>query len=110
MTKRLLSMLYSAYELAESRKPDLDDLDADETRWLAIMDFAAKREAQLATLLGLNSPAKLDITTNGGRNGSDAPRDGRLIEALARMEATNKLDDQEIRAGRPGVIEGGTTA
>jgi transcriptional regulator with XRE-family HTH domain len=108
MSKRLLAMLYAAYALAEARYPDPDDEDADEARWLAIMDFAAKREAQLAELLGLKSPAKLDITTNGGRNGDGAPRDTKLIEALARIEERDTLDDREIRAGRPGVIEGGT--
>ena len=109
MTKRLLIVLYEAYELASARKPDPEDADAKVDEWLAIQEFAAKREAQLATLLGLNSPAKLDITTNGGRNGSDTPKDGALIAALAKLEARNEADDRELRAGRPGVIEGGST-
>lgn len=108
MTKRLLVVLYEAYELAAERKPDPKERDQDTAEWLAIQDFAAKREAQLATLLGLNSPAKLDITTNGGRNGNDAPKDGALIAALAKLDERDTLDDRELRAGRPGVIEGGT--
>ena len=108
MTKRLLAVLYEAYEMASARKPDPEDPDAKLDEWLAIQEFAAKREAQLATLLGLNSPAKLDITTNGGRNGNDAAKDGALIAALARMSESNALDERELRAGRPGVIEGGT--
>ena len=108
MTKRLLAVLYEAYEMAAARKPDPQDPDASLDEWLAIQEFAAKREAQLAGLLGLNSPAKLDITTNGGRNGNDAPKDVSLIAALARISETNALDERELRAGRPGVIEGRT--
>ena len=109
MTRRLRAMLYATYALAEKRYPDPDDEDADDGPWLALMDFAAKREAQLATLLGLNSPAKLDITTNGRGGNGDAPVDGALIAALAKLEARNEADDRELRAGRPGVIEGGST-
>jgi hypothetical protein len=110
MSRRLLTVLYEAYELAAAHKPDPHDEDADVSTWIALQDFAAKREAQLATLLGLNSPAKLDITTNGnGRNGNGAPHDSALIAALARLDERDAADERELRAGRPGVIEGGST-
>jgi hypothetical protein len=31
-----------------------------------------------------------------------------LIAALAKLDERDALDEQELRAGRPGVIEGGT--
>jgi hypothetical protein len=93
MSRRLLTVLYEAYELAAAHKPDPHDEDADVTTWIALQDF----------------PAKLDITTNGnGRNGNSAPHDAALIAALAKLDERDALDEQELRAGRPGVIEGGT--
>lgn len=109
MVTRLTTVLFEAYELAAERRPSAPD--DDPAVWLALQDFAAKREAQLAVLLGLNSPSKLAITNGSGNgNGKDysGDFDQGLARALAHMDEVNARDEAAIRAGRPGVIEGGT--
>lgn len=104
MAQRMVAVLYEAYEMAAQRRPS--DPDDDPTAWLTLLDFAAKREAQLATLLGLNAATKL-IVSHDGNGATGEYRDKSTIEALMRMQDRNRRDDQAIRAGRPGVIEGG---
>lgn len=106
MATRLTTVLFEVYEEAGNRRPKLDE---DPSVWLALLDFAAKREAQLAVLLGLNAERRLTIT-NGSGNGKDysGDFDQGLARALAHMDEVNARDEAAIRAGRPGVIEGGT--
>lgn len=107
MTTRLCTMLYEVYDEAAVRRPKERDEPTDE--WLALLDFAAKREAQLAVLLGLNAPKALTITNDGNGKGSTELRDTRLIEALERLDERDAADDRALRAGESGVIEGGST-
>lgn len=107
MAHRLATVVVEAYELAAERKPRKREEPVDE--WVMLQDFATKKEAQLAVLLGLNAPKALDISTNGNGNGRVELKDRSLIEALAKLDERDAADDRALRAGGPGVIEGGST-
>lgn len=108
MAQRLSTMLFEAHELAHERRPATAEEPIDD--WLALKKYAKELEAQLEHLLGLTTKQPLDvrISRNGGGNGDGESFDHSLIAALARLDARDALDDRELRAGRPGVIEGGT--
>lgn len=108
MAQRLTTMLFEAHELASERRPATAEEPIDD--WLQLKKYAATLEAQLEHLLGLTTKQPLDvrITRGDGRNDVGEGFDHSLIAALAKLEARDALDDRELRAGRPGVIEGRT--
>lgn len=105
MAQRLTTMLFEAHEFAGERRPATADEPIDD--WLQLKKYAATLEAQLEHLLGLTTKQPLDVRITRG-NGNDTDIDHSLIAALARLDERDAEDERALRAGQPGVIEGGS--